>query len=338
MAAVEDWRWRGMLGAMAVVLVGCPPTRPSERSDRTGAVGASEGPQDRRIVARVNDEKLSVAELERRIDELPEYARARYRTTGKRQEFVKSLVRFEVMADVAESRGLGDAPEVRDAMEASVQRELLESKLRESVSVDGISEEAVEERYEENRSSYRTPAKRRTAIIAAESKRRLESVRSSLVERDYASTREKVKRFRTTAARESVDPATNRKGGFVGWVVEPESNDEHPALARAVFGSDQKGAITSPFEYEDRWAIAIWDKHRDAEVESLDVVARSIRRDLYEERRRQTRERLLDEWRSEAEVEVDEGLEDRLESPETSEPVTRAKEIPLVSASEVEDE
>lgn len=326
-----------LLGVLALMVVGCPPTRPSERGDRTGTVGESDGPTDRQVVARVNDERLSIAELERRIEELPEYARARYRTAGKRQEYVKSLVRFEVMADIAESRGLGDAPEVRDGMEAALQRDLLESKLREKVSVNDVSEEAIEARYEENRETYRTPAQRRTAIIAAESRSRLESLRESLVEREYESIRKKVKRFRTLAARESVDPETNRKGGFLGWVSEPEADGDHPDVARVVFASDEKGTITRIFEYGDRWAIALWDRHRDAEVESLDDVARSIRRELYEERRRETRESLLDEWRSDAEVEVDEGLEERLEAPAKSESVTRMEEIPLVAPSELEE-
>lgn len=335
-----------LVGAL-VFLTACPPTKPSERR---GAQGAQSGERaqatgkhsEEDMLAEVNGEALKRGEFERRLEGLPEYARARYRATERKQTWLNSQVQFELLADVAEQKGLGQRPEVLDAMKAVVAEHTLREAIRTRLSAEDISEGAVERAYRAEIDRYRRPERRRVAVIAVESRDWAAVLRDKLLE--TSAGRARINQFRKLASDISLLEGADEKGGDFGWLEPPEHAPEHPAVARAVFELEERGDIAGPFQLEHgpgqgaeegRWWLATWYDRQAAEERSLDEVSRQIRQRLYEEKRAALKEQILKRWRDELGVEIDEERLEALQAPQP-ERLTRPEQITLETRHDID--
>jgi hypothetical protein len=347
-------RTAAVLLAVAVGGAACAPTKPSDqpRPGDEPASGAGEeeraqaGSEKRRtIVARVNGESFTLAELENRLDRLPAYIRTRYQGPGakedgpveKKQEYLRGLVQFELLADVAEARGLGDHPHVRHRIKRHLADRALDEVLRREISMSDIPKADIEQRYRQHRDRYREAEKRQTLAIVTGRRERAERLRERLTTREYDGVDHKIEVFRRVASRASVDPASARRGGALGSVSPPADEKEHPAVAEVVYGLDKRAELSEVFRVDDRWYVAMWAQHREPSTTPLAEVERELRTELYEERKAELRDERTATWRREATIERDDGLASRLEAPEPPRKV-RTDEIPIVAASEVDDE
>ncbi|MFB6352067.1 MAG: peptidyl-prolyl cis-trans isomerase [Bradymonadaceae bacterium] len=346
----RDFRWAAglLLVVFLAAIAGCPPTKPSERK-RPQQGGGQAGDQqtgERTIVAQVNGEQFTLRELERRIDGLPAYVRAKFRgpaaeseqdgSVQKRQEYLKGLLQFEVLADVAEVRGFGDDPQVRHLLKEALADRALREALRTEISMSDISSEAIEQAYRENIDEYRTPEQRRGMVIVTGSKKRARLIREELVDRDHASFDKKLEHFRMLASEVSVDPVTAKAGGAIGAIAPPNKEDAHPRIAEVVYGLDERGEVSEVFELDGQWYVAMWADRRAASTTPLAQVEREIRTELYDKRKAELREKIQTKWRDGAEVEHDDGLASRLEQPPAGREV-HLEDIPLVSTSEIDE-
>ena len=344
-----------VLLAVAVGVGGaCAPTKPSEETRPGGESDPGSGADDRAkagnekrrtVVARLNGESFTLAELESRLDRLPAYIRTRYQGPGgdgdgpveKKQEYLRGLVQFELLADVAEARGLGDHPHVRHMMKQSLADRAVQKKLRREVSMSDIPEEDIEQRYREHRDQYRELEKRRTLAVVTGSRGRAERLRERLATRGYDGTDHKIEVFRRVASRASVDPSSARRGGALGAVLPPSEETQYPAVAEVVYGLDGRAELSEVFRVDDRWYVAMWARRREASTTPLAEVERKLRTELHEERKAELRDEQTAAWRQEATIDRAEGLISQLEAPEQPRKV-RTDEIPIVSASEVDDD
>ena len=325
-------RW--LLLAAAVFLAGCPPEKPSEIEGRMRAAGSgAQQASGQAVVARVNGEAVHREDLQRRIENLPAYVRARYRTVEKQQEYLASIVQFEVLADVAERRGLAESPAIRRAIEAELADRLLDKALRRELSMEDIPKRAVEEAYRRRSDEFRTPEQRRGLVLATESKARAERLRTELVEQTFPSVDERLREFRRLANAVSSDPVAAREAGDVGWIEPADEESEHPELAGVLFGLEERGDISEVFAADGRWYVATWAARRPASEQDLREVSRDIRTERYEQRKAKLRDQLRDRWRAEVETQVDEGLADRLDRPDPPR-LRRKEEIPIIPAGE----
>ncbi len=351
---VVDIRSPARLAIVAAPLValaaGCAPTKPSDQTRESGersgpAAGQVAGERDRhKIVARVNGEAFTLGDLEERIDRLPPYVRTKFRGPGgeegsgsveKKQQYLEGLVQFELLADLAEARGLGDHPTVRHLTKEWLAERAIETAVRREVSMSEISREAIEQRYREDDEAYREPEKRRGLVVVTESRRRAERLRAELLAGDYESVDAKLETFRQIASRSSVDPKSARRGGRIGAVEPPSAGSHTQAVADAIFGLDERGEISEVFEADGRWYLATWSDKRDASTTPLAEAEREIRSSLYEERKEARRDEITARWREDATVERTDDLAERLDEPELRR-ATRPGEIPIVAASEVD--
>lgn len=314
----------------------CAPEAPSEQVGPE-EVSAEQQSRDRSgsggpVVLAVDGERTTRGEFERQLEEMPDFVRAQFKSADKKREMLAALAQFEAMADIAERRGLGDDPAVLDALEEDLQRRALREAVRDEVPADAISEEAVETYYEEHAETYRTPERRAALVVETESERRAERIREELAEVS-GTVDERVEALRKVASRRSVDPISGRRGGSVGWVRAPDHEEEYPAIAEAIFDLEEPGGLTDVFRSGDRWYVATWRKREAPQREPLEEVAGEIRAELLEKRRTEARERILREWRENAEIEVPADLAERLDAPEPPRR-SRREQIPIRTADE----
>src|SRR6266700_4286175 len=87
------------LGFAACLLVGpgaCKPAKIKATQDNS-ELG--------QVVAKVDDNVITVGDVQERINKQAPFVRSRYTTLDKKKEFLDNLIRFEVMAAEAQKRG-----------------------------------------------------------------------------------------------------------------------------------------------------------------------------------------------------------------------------------------
>jgi hypothetical protein len=122
-------------------LSGCPLEKPEPTTQVQSETGLSEQP-----VVIVDGEEIPLAELDRRIERLPSYARSRLASVPSRQKHLDALADFELLADEAERKGYGDDPRVVDAVKEALAKQALGTRL--AAGEEAVPPETLEERRE----------------------------------------------------------------------------------------------------------------------------------------------------------------------------------------------
>lgn len=284
-----------VVGVFASGALACAPEKPSKA--KLEGNETSESAQDKATieaspVAVVNGEEISLAEFNRRVRELPEFARVRYATVAQQQDWLDSVAQFEVMADVAEKKGMGERPEVYFALKQAMADQLIEDIVREKLSMDDIDEVAIAAYYQAHKADFERPEARRVVLIEVGTREEAARIRERvLVEMERAED-SAANAFRRAAASYSTDRAVGIKGGDIGFISPgealaeaDEAQQKRARIAEAIAPLEQIGELTPVFALDPGWGLATFIEERAAEVTSMDEAASEIRQILYQERR-----------------------------------------------------
>ncbi|MBL9037688.1 MAG: peptidyl-prolyl cis-trans isomerase [Archangium sp.] len=113
------------------------------------------------VVAKIGASTLTVADVEARLAEQPEFVRARYSTVERKREFVDTLVTNELLVQEAKRQHLDDDAAVRSALE----RALIQRLLQQEVSNAPVTEAAVKGFYDANVEQFVRPERLRVSHV-----------------------------------------------------------------------------------------------------------------------------------------------------------------------------
>lgn len=316
---------------LALVAGACSPERPSDAKSAGADVRGAEIKQQ--PVAQVNGEVITLEEFERRIEGLAPYARVRYSTRAKQQEFLDSLVVFELLADEAERQGLGDDPAVIHAMKEVMVRRLLDQELKRRVTMKDISDEEVMRVYEAERDQYERPEQRRAVALVMDDEAALNKLieDEGLARVEDTATRQTL--IRRLAAKHGVDPELAKAGGDLGYIEPPHIAKSRVELSTALFALSRLGELTPVIKYGERWYLLMLTDIKPAYRQPIEEVTRQLRTRLYEERRRQVRDELVKELRDKSRVQVFDDVLAKAKPPAPAghliKPEQQIKELPI---------
>ena len=189
------------------------------------------------VVARINDQTLTLCDFTRRINSNNPYLRARFAQPEQRRALLQSWIDAELLAAEAHERHLDDEPEVRRAVTMQLARRL-EMLVRGEVAQPEVTDAEVQAYYDAHRAEYVTEAQvRASQIVLAtreEADRVLAEVRAH--EDDDALFRERVRRL-------SVDTASRAADGDLDFFPEAGSRTVQPEVANAAFTLQRNGQI-----------------------------------------------------------------------------------------------
>ena len=309
------------------VCLACAPERPSDRAlgqgeeeaRKTTSTDATTSEADRRPVAIIDGEEITVADFERRIDGMAPYARVRYNTMEKRQELLNTMIAFELLARDAKQKGYQDDPAVLHAMKDTMVRRMLEDELRRRVSISDISQGDVERVYREKAKNFERPEQRRVASIAVDSREVMDELLSRYAEVKDAPVKERVQTFRVLASRYHRIADVASKGGDEGFFpppddLEPELADRRH-LAAHVFALSAVGDISEPYERDGVWYVVLFLDEKQSSKRSISESTSELRQYLYDKRRHEAREALIEELKKGAKVEVNQGVLESIPTP-----------------------
>lgn len=317
---VRGGRRRLALVGLAALVFGSGPLTATET-----VVSATGVPGDG-VVATVEGESISADAVRRALVRAGGGAPDRLRSSEDKVDALETLLRVHVLASAAEAAGYADDPEVREAI-----RQLLAERfwrdLANGLELTPVSEDEVGSWYKANLDRFTEPERRRGAVLTlraadgSEVDTRLEPL---LGEARSGSSLD----FEALVRRHSEDPVTRRVGGDLGFVVSGASVFRvAPELVDALFALEEVGEVAVVRAERFTHLLRLSAVEGGAPL-PLEVVASEIRRLLTAERRDQALAAAYAELRSEAEIEIDLELLERIGPSDLSE-ASRPPSFPL---------
>ena len=296
------------LGA-ALALPACGDDDEAENTEAPEAVAEPRhgltAEQASEVLAKIGDETITVGEFAERLADQSPYLRARYNTPERRREFLENMVRFELLAQEAERRGLGDLPEVQKLQKQMMIQQLMREQFEDRIQLDDITDGEVREYYEANRAEFQKPEQVRASHIRFTDRAKAQRTLRQLLARP-----DDVELFRRLSDETHDDDATQgaRRGDlrfFSQDGTRGEDQDAVPAaVAAAAFGIERIGQLHGELvEVDGAFHIVKLTGRRAALNRSLEEATRPIRNRLWREKRESAVEELVSRLRREASVE-----------------------------------
>lgn len=260
-------------GFGAVGSAPAPGARGGAKAKRAGRAAPAET-----VLARIGGERITRADVQRRLDELPAPYRANYSTPEGRQQFLDRLVEERVWVLGAKKRGVDRRPELRRQMEQTERDLLIRTYVNELMAASPApSDSDAQAYYDAHLTDYRTPATVAMSHLQVKSESEARKIKK------WAQGKEDWKKLVT---RYSADSVTRANGGSLGTVTR-EGNfaalGPQPALAESAFALGTvagPGAIGGPYRTARGWHVVKVEAVKPEALRPFDQVKALIVRQL----------------------------------------------------------
>lgn len=286
------------------------------------------GCSDKDVAAKVNGEKITVAELDKQVEQLKqqypqmfEGADGEGRLLDFKQRLLDNLINQKLLEQAAKDKkiqisdeeidkqikqlraGFKDEEQFQAALKSAgmtleslkkqVREQLLTQKIIESLAQNAqIAEKDMKSYYDKNKAQFEQKAAKRAShiLFKPEDKSQAEEVLSQV--RAGGNFAELAKKY-------SVDTATASKGGDLGWPTTAPIAELEAALAKLGKG-DTSGLVKTAYG----WHILTVTDTRKASQQTYDQVKEQIKQILVSQNRADAYQKFLDELRKKADIEI----------------------------------
>ncbi len=175
----------------------------------SSASGAAAG--DSKVIARVGDKVITEADLQKKLEEIPSYARKNFLTKEGKLKLLDNMLKSEMLYQAALDAGYDQREDIKEKLEDARKRILQSEYFKEEIKDRGGADlEEMKAYYEEHKQEYTRPARAKVAHILLESEDQARKVLGEL--RGGAD-------FAELAAKYSQDTTTKATGGELGWIT-----------------------------------------------------------------------------------------------------------------------
>jgi len=195
------------------------------------------------------------------------------------------LVTWEVVSQEAKKRGLDKNPDVIAQMQLTSQSILVRAYLQDYLKNHPVSESAIKAEYE----------RIKTMMGDKELQTRIIVVSSEANANDVIAQLKKGAKFDQLAKDKSLDPASKKKGGEIGWQT-PASLGGPLGMALAKLS---KGQYSEPVNLGNAWAVVKVDDTRPYKSPPFD----SVKEELHQRLEQQTIQGVIADLRKQAKIE-----------------------------------
>lgn len=265
-------------------------------------------PKDDDVLASVGDTKITVADFNKKLANLPE----RYRDVVKKRkaEFLQEVINDTLLYQEARNKGLHKDQEVRDLIVEAKKKILITRLLKDEVEdAIEVTDEDMEEFYDENKDRYMTPEIMRVSHILVLSRDDAQNIQTEL---DAGA------RFEDLARAKSIDP-TAQRAGDIGYFPKGQLMPEFENACAKLDVGEVSGIVKTKLGYH---IIKLTDR-RQPEQRPIKQVSDDIKARVYMLKRQETFKELLERLRGGVVIEIDEEI---LSAQEVPEPAARVEE------------
>lgn len=244
------------------------------------------------VLARVDDVKITQTEFEAEFETLPDYAKQVFADQAGRERFLNEIVNKELLYRAAVKKGLDKTPEfarkLADFKKLTLVSELIEKEILPKATV---SDQEVKEFYEKNKDEFATTKEVKASHILVKTE---EEARKVL---DRLKAGEK---FESLARALSIDKASAKNGGDLGYFSRGQMVPEFEKAALALNTGEVSAPVKTPFGYH---LIKVTDRKTGPAME-FERIRDLISQKLAADRQREAFDSYLTELKKTHKVEI----------------------------------
>jgi peptidyl-prolyl cis-trans isomerase C len=255
------------------------------------ACSKKETAQSGTYLARVDGSTITQADFDREIQSLPDYAKQMFEGPGGREKFLGEVIKKEILFQEALKQGLDKSPEfirkMEDAKKMTLISDLLEKEVMSKVEV---TDKDVRDYYDRHQREF-TTSRTRASHILVKTKAEAEEVLERL---------KKGEKFGEIAKKKSLDRASARNGGDIGYFSRGQIVPEFEEAAASLKIGQISGPVKTRFGYH---IIKVTDR-KAGPVAEFDRVKEIIRQKLTGEKQKEAFDSYLEALTKKYKVEI----------------------------------
>lgn len=312
----------GVVIASGLVLSACSDSQPTGQPDAgTPPLGLTPE-QAARVVARVDEEKITLGDFAETLDRMDPFDRLRYQTAEKRRELLNEMVDLELLAIEAKRRGLDKTPEAEESIR-QVLRDAVLSEVRNALPTPTeIPMEEVRAYYEAHKDEYVEPERRRvSAIVLDDEKKAKEVLEAALKAPDATAWGKLFFEHSSTAAQDkrlNVPPDLAGDLGIVGPPGDKKgANVKVPEPVRvAAFKLAKVGDVAGEvIAHENKFYVIRLAGQTAGHERTIAEAERQIRVELLKQKMKKLEDDFAEELRKKHKIEIDEAALAKVAAP-----------------------
>lgn len=268
------------------------------------------------VVAKIGDHEITLGEIETRLAREPAVVRSQFASVQKRKEYLTSLVQFELLAAEAARRGLANDPEVLEAAKQAMIRKFMADAAVDSVKPEAFSDTDLKTYYDANPGLYHKPEQVEVSHILVKDAATAERIAKELRSASEGAAAKLVVAWNDYVGRLSLDPSTVPYLGSLGLVSTTPPPGATPAdlermarvpaeVTKAAMGREIF-TIGTPVQSPQGWHVLMVTSKIPAVDKAFEDVKDSVRTRLVKRERDLKRQKLVDDLRAAAKIELNE--------------------------------
>jgi len=204
-------------------------------------------------VAVVNGNPITRMEFEDELASIPPFYKAQFETDEGKEKFLDQLIERRLLMAEAEKRNVGSDPAVLQKLKDARMRILISTLVEEERKKAEVSERELKEYYDSHiKDEFKVAEQFRARQIVVKTEEEAKEIMKEL---------QAGVKFDTLAVQKSIDAATSKKGGDMGFITK---GSREKAVDRALFGL-RTGDISDPVQVEEGYAIFKVEERKEAE-------------------------------------------------------------------------
>ena len=275
------------------------------------ACSKKEAEQKGPYLAKIDNTTITQADFDREFKALPDYAQQIFTDAEGREKFLNEIVNKEILYKEAMKKGFDKSPEFKKKMEDFKKLTLVSEVFeKEIMAKSTVSDQDIKDYYDKNKESFVMATEIKASHILVKTEEEAQKVLARL---------KKGEKFEAIAKAVSLDTASAKNGGDVGFFKKGQMVPEFERAAASLKVGDISIPVKTQFGYH---IIKVTDKKTGSPVE-FEKVRDLISQKLSGEKQKEAFEAYIAELKKTYKVELN---KDALSKPDTSPAKTDAPE------------
>lgn len=253
-----------------------------------GADKTAQGPS----VAKVGSASITQADFEREMKSLPDYAQQLFEGEAGKEKFLDEIIKKEILYQEALKKGIDKSPDFNRKLEEfrklTLASELLD---KEIISKNKVTEQEVKDYFSKHKEDFTTTSQIRASHILVKTEAEANKVLARL---------KKGEKFEEIAKKESLDTASAKNGGDIGFFARGQLVPEFEKAAAGLKVGELSGPVKTSFGYH---IIKVTDRKTGPVIE-FDRVKDVIYQRLSGERQKEAFDNYIAELRKNYKIEI----------------------------------
>lgn len=226
------------------------------------------------VLAKVNTTTITKEDFIKKINRLPEWARARFQNEEGKKQFLEEIIKEELLYQEAKKQGLNKDKEFQERVEEFKKMTLITVVLKKEIEEKAKAEDKeVRDFYDKRQDEFKTGLEVRASHVLVSTEAEAEDILKRVLKKESFS--ELAKKF-------SKDKGTAKKGGDLGFFGRGRMVPEFEKVAFSLKPGEVSNPVKSQFGYH---IIQVTDR-KEGKLRDFEEVKASIEKQLTVEKQK----------------------------------------------------